>query len=151
MAIVNTFTHYIAIAPDFYGTFPDPPGEPITWTSGGDNDGEFSVDSGDNGLLDANTDTDFLFDSTFPYTGYVVEVEGQTYAVFRNTTSDVLFIPYNKEEVDLAPFFESTPGGTSAYIPNNAVVTNCFATGTRIATPDGDKPIEMHAGPATLC
>ena len=151
MAIVNTFTHYIAIAPDFYGTFPDPPGEPITWTSGGDNDGEFSVDSRDNGLLDANTDTDFLFDSTFPYTGYVVEVEGQTYAVFRNTTSDVLFIPYNKEEVDLAPFFESTPGGTSAYIPNNAVVTNCFATGTRIATPDGDKPIEMlRAGDLVL-
>ena len=89
-----------------------------------------------------DADTDFWFDSNHPYTGYVVEVEGETYAVFRNTTSNVLFIPYNKEEVDLAPFFEFTPGGTSAYITSNAQVFNCFATGTTILTPDGDKLIE---------
>ena len=138
--MAESFTHYIAIDPNFYGTFPDPPGEPITWTSGGDNDGEFDVNSGENGLLDA--DTDFWFDSNHPYTGYVVEVEGETYAVFRNTTSNVLFIPYNKEEVDLAPFFQFTPGGTSAYITSNAQVFNCFATGTRIATPDGERIVE---------
>ena len=54
--MAESFTHYIAIDPNFYGTFPDPPGEPITWTSGGDNDGEFDVNSGENGLLDADTE-----------------------------------------------------------------------------------------------
>ena len=145
-----TYSHYISIAPTFYGTFPNPPGPPITWTSGGDNDGEFTVNSGDNGLLDANTDTDtdYLALSTIPYTGYVVEVEGQTYAVFIDTANDTLFIPYNKGEVDIAPFFASTAGSTSAYIPSNAQVFNCFATGTRIATPDGSsRPLS----PATLC
>ena len=142
MPIMNTFTHYIAIAPIFYGTFPDPPGEPITWTSGGMATGNFVVHSGENGLLDANTDTDFWFNSNHPYTGYVVEVEGETYAVFMNTTNNILYIPYNKEEVDLAPFFEFTPGGTSAYQPAGAQVFNCFATGTTILTPDGERAIE---------
>ena len=126
------------------------PGRIISWNSAFPlSDTLADVQSGDDGLLDVGEDS-FLA-SDIDYTGYTVEFGGETYAVFRNTTSDVLFIPYNKEEVDLAPFFESTPGGTSAYIPNNAVVTNCFATGTRIATPDGDKPIEMlRAGDLVL-
>ncbi len=139
---VVAFTHYITINTSQYGTFPDPPGEPITWMAGGDNPGQFDVNSGDNGLLDANTDTDFWANDNHPYTGYVVEVEGQTYAVFRNTINDILFIPYNKADADLAPFFESTPGGTSAYQPAGAQVFNCFATGTTILTPDGERAIE---------
>ena len=139
---VVAFTHYITINTSQYGTFPDPPGEPITWMAGGDNPGPFDVNSGDNGLLDANTDTDFWANSNHPYTGYVVEVEGQTYAVFRNTINDILFIPYNKADADIAPFFESTPGGTSAYQPAGAQVFNCFATGTTILTPDGERAIE---------
>ena len=139
---VVAFTHYITINTSQYGTFPDPPGEPITWMAGGDNPGQFDVNSGDNGLLDANTDTDFWANDNHPYTGYVVEVEGETYAVFRNTINDILFIPYNKADADLAPFFESTPGGTSAYQPAGAQVFNCFATGTTILTPDGERAIE---------
>ena len=139
---VVAFTHYITINTNQYGTFPDPPGEPITWMAGGDNPGQFDVNSGDNGLLDANTDTDFWANGNHPYTGYVVEVEGETYAVFRNTTNDILFIPYNKADADIAPFFESTPGGTSAYQPAGAQVFNCFATGTTILTPQGERAIE---------
>ena len=139
---VVAFTHYITINTNQYGTFPDPPGEPITWMAGGDNPGPFDVNSGDNGLLDANTDTDFWANGNHPYTGYVVEVEGETYAVFRNTTNDILFIPYNKADADIAPFFESTPGGTSAYQPAGAQVFNCFATGTTILTPQGERAIE---------
>ena len=33
-------------------------------------------------------------------------------------------------------------GSSTGFIPNDALVFNCFATGTRIATPDGDKLIE---------
>ena len=139
---VVAFTHYITINTSQYGTFPDPPGEPITWMAGGDNPGQFDVNSGDNGLLDANTDTDFWANGNHPYTGYVVEVEGETYAVFRNTINDILFIPYNKADADIAPFFESTPGGTSAYQPAGAQVFNCFATGTTILTPQGERAIE---------
>ena len=126
----ESFTHYITI------NTADPPGEPITWMAGGDNPGEFSVDSGD-GLLDANTDRL----TAIILIRYVV-VEGQTYAVFRNTINDILFIPYNKADADIAPFFESTPGGTSAYQPAGAQVFNCFATGTTILTPQGERAIE---------
>ena len=62
------------------------------------------------------------------------------------------FIPYDlnmANAVDLAPL--ANGGSSSGYTPTGAIVFNCFATGTRIATPDGDKPIEMlRAGDLVL-
>ena len=139
---VVAFTHYITINTSQYGTFPDPPGEPITWMAGGDNPGPFDVNSGDNGLLDANTDTDFWANSNHPYTGYVVEYEGRTYAIFGSTGTvepDTYFIPYNAAQHDLAPLVR---GSSTGYIPTGADVSNCFATGTTILTPDGERAIE---------
>ena len=51
--------------------------------------------------------------------------------------------------VDLAPL--ANGGSSTGYVPTGAVVVNCFATGTRIATPDGERTIEMlRAGEKVL-
>ena len=88
----------------------------------------------------------------FPYTGYTVEFEGQTFAIFaRSTGSGAQYtIPYNPADgIDLAPL--ANGGSSSGYSPAGALVFNCFATGTTILTPDGDKPIEMlRAGDLVL-
>ena len=64
---------------------------------------------------------------------------GETFAIFSNGSD--YFIPYTPGDgVDLAPL--ANGGSSSGYTPTGAQVFNCFATGTRIATPDGDKPIE---------
>ena len=73
---------------------------------------------------------------------------GETFAIFSNGSD--YFIPYTPGDgVDLAPL--ANGGSSSGYTPTGAQVFNCFATGTRIATPDGDKPIEMlRAGEKVL-
>ena len=70
--------------------------------------------------------------------------EGETYAIFGRQSGGgeaQYYIPYTPGDgVDLAPL---TAGGfTSVYTGNGAQVFNCFATGTRIATPDGDRTVE---------
>ena len=85
--------------------------------------------------------------SDIDYTGYMVEFGGETYAIFN--TGSVSFIPYNKSVHDIGSL--ANGGSSTGYMANNAIVFNCFATGTRIATPDGDKPIEMlRAGDLVL-
>ena len=81
------------------------------------------------------------------YTGRVVEFEGENYAIFN--VFGVSYIPYNKAEVDLAPLVNG--GAATGYMASNAQVLNCFATGTTIATPDGDKAIKtFQAGDRVL-
>ena len=98
------------------------------------------VDSGDDGLLDANTDGFTLFGRTYLFTGHTVDALGETFAIFYD--GNEYAIPYDNTVVDFS-LSTITSGGTStSYTPTGAVVANCFATGTTIATPDGDKAIE---------
>ena len=72
----------------------------------------------------------------------MVEYEGRTYAIFGSTGTvepDTYFIPYNAAQHDLAPLVR---GSSTGYIPTGADVSNCFATGTTILTPDGERAIE---------
>ena len=107
--------------------------------------------SGDDDLLDAGVDFfggDIGNQST-TYSGYTIDVGGNIYAIFR-TAGDELIIPYDKARQDLG-FLANDGGRSTGYTPTGADVFNCFATGTRIATPDGDKPIEMlRAGEKVL-
>ena len=99
------------------------------------------VNSGEDGLLEVGVD--WFNAPNFPYTGYTVEFEGQTFAIFaRSTASGAQYtIPYNPADgIDLAPL--ANGGSSSGYNPAGALVFNCFATGTRIATPDGDRTVE---------
>ena len=136
MAIVQ-ISHYIF----FQQTTPVPSGPDgsISWTGSETSVSEVpsSVNSGDDGLLDEGAD--WFFISSITYTGYVVGFGGETFAIFSDGNN--YFIPYNPGDgVDLAPL--ANGGQSTGYTPTGAQVFNCFATGTRIATPDGDRTIE---------
>ena len=131
---------------------PTGPGGSISWTGAEARviTAGSRVNSGPDGLLDVGDD--WFNAPNFPYTGYTVEFGGQTFAIFaRSAGSGAQYtIPYNPADgIDLAPL--ANGGSSSGYNPAGALVFNCFATGTRIATPDGDKPIEMlRAGEKVL-
>ena len=131
---------------------PTGPGGSISWTGAEARviTAGSRVNSGEDGLLEVGVD--WFNAPNFRYTGYTVEFEGQTFAIFaRPAGSGAQYtIPYNQADgINLAPL--ANGGSSSGYNPAGALVFNCFATGTRIATPDGDKPIEMlRAGEKVL-
>ena len=141
---VVAFTHFINVGPAQFGTFPDPGGT-LSWTGGLDIPTAVEVDSGPDGLLEIGVD---WFNATnIVFTGYVVEVEGETFAIFarpvERTGGAQYTIPYNpggEDGIDLAPL--ANGGASTGYVANNALVFNCFATGTTILTPDGERAIE---------
>ena len=99
----------------------------------------------DNGDGNADAATDY-FSSTFvPYSGYTIEINGQDYAIFTSGFGD-----YNIPYFDPTEAF-GTLAGTAVTQPitksgENAVVVNlCFAAGTLIATPQGERAVETLA------
>ena len=136
---VAAFTHFINFGTLQYGTFPDPGGT-LSWTGGLDIPlaTAVEVDSGPDGLLSIGGE-DFVASNLNPYSGYTVEFNGETYAIFSGSNG-TLIIPYNKDVFDIAPL--ATGSNTATYMPTNAMVFNCFATGTTILTPDGERAIE---------
>ena len=135
-----SFTHVIRLT-NVHVT-PGGPDGSISWSNGAAVNLPSSVDSGPDGLLDRNVDQLGRVSPPIVYTGYVVEYEGRTYAIFGSTGTvepDTYFIPYNAAQHDLAPLVR---GSSTGYIPTGADVSNCFATGTTILTPDGDRTIE---------
>ena len=133
---VVAFTHFINIGPTQFGTFPDPGGT-LSWTGGVDIPTAVEVDSGPDGLL--STGGEDVVADVNPYSGYTVEFNGETYAIF-SATNGTIIIPYNKDVFDIAPL--ATGSNTATYMPTDAMVFNCFATGTTILTPDGERAIE---------
>ena len=135
-----SFTHVIRLT-NVHVT-PGGPDGSISWSNGAAVNLPSSVDSGPDGLLDRNVDQLGRVSPPIVYTGYVVEYEGRTYAIFGSTGTvepDTYFIPYNAAQHDLAPLVR---GSSTGYIPTGADVSNCFATGARTATPDGERAIE---------
>ena len=118
-------------------------GGTISWTSASiQQQSSGSVNSGDDSLLDVGTDSFLASDIVF--TGYTIGFEGETYAIFGRQVGGgreaQYYIPYNPADANLAPL---TAGGfTSIYTGNGAQVFNCFARGTRIATPDSERIVE---------
>ena len=134
---VAAFTYFINIGPAHFGTLPDPGGT-LSWTGGLDVPTAVEVDSGPDGLLSIGGE-DFVAADVNPYSGYTVEFNGETYAIF-SASNGTLIIPYNKDVFDIAPL--ATGSNTATYMPTNAMVFNCFATGTTILTPQGERAIE---------
>ena len=134
---VVAFTYFINIGPAHFGTLPDPGGT-LSWTGGLDVPTAVEVDSGSDGLLSIGGE-DFVGGTNNPYSGYTVEFNGETYAIF-SASNGTLIIPYNKDVFDIAPL--ATGSNTATYMPTDAMVFNCFATGTTILTPDGERAIE---------
>lgn len=96
------------------------------------------VDTPSDGDMDT---TDYYFLSHFLYSGYTIEINGNDYAVFHDGFG-TFYVPYDPSIDDL-----SSLNGTAVSQPftnagENAVVVNCFLSGTGIATPAGEVPVE---------
>ena len=110
-----------------------------------------TVNSGSDGLLDAGVD--YFGNNSVLFTGHTIDFDGETYAIFSDRTDfsdgSNYFIPYDISRQNIAHL--ANGGRSTGFTETGARVFNCFATGTRIATPDGDKPIEMlRAGDLVL-
>ncbi|QDL93060.1 Hint domain-containing protein [Paroceanicella profunda] len=105
------------------------------------------VDVNDDGNIDIGED--YFYNTSYHYQGYTVTVDGNEYAVFQNGGN--LVIPYDPATVPEDFQAKVLAVGQTNYTQDNAVVANCFVTGTLIATPDGERPVEsLQAGDMVL-
>jgi len=95
------------------------------------------ADVGNDGVLTQGSDTFSLNSSKF--SGFYVSVGGQNYGIFLSS-GGIYSVPYDSAVSDLS----SVPnaGQTSLFTTSLENAANCFLTGTQIATPDGERPIE---------
>ena len=117
--------------------------------------GEVTLNS--EGLVGFGSDLGFSSTGGSPsffFSGFTIDADGanaagETYAIFFNPVIGTYRIPFNLADHDIRLLAD---GAVTMDTTTLAVeVFNCFATGTRIATPDGDKPIEMlRAGEKVL-
>ena len=111
------------------------PDTSLTWTGIRGQNASDQVVSGSDGLLDIDVDS---WGSNV-FTGFTVDFGGNTYAIFSDGRD--YFIPYDNSQQNILPLAVGA-GASTGYTPSGADVFNCFATGTRIATPDGDRTVE---------
>ena len=139
--VETAFTHYLSIQG---ASIAPGPGGAISWT--------FALISENLTTNVSDTDGDGLtegvdvWDRTAAYTGRTIDFGGETFAIFLlpddgTGDGDRHIIPYNPADgIDLAPL--ASGGASTGYTPTGALVFNCFATGTTILTPDGERAIE---------
>ena len=139
--VETAFTHYLSIQG---ASIAPGPGGAISWT--------FALISDNLTTNVSDTDGDGLtegvdvWDRTATYTGRTIDFGGETFAIFLlpddgTGDGDRHIIPYNPADgIDLAPL--ASGGASTGYTPTGALVFNCFATGTTILTPDGERAIE---------
>ena len=111
------------------------PDTSLTWTGIRGQNASDQVVSGSDGLLDIDVDS---WGSNV-FTGFTVDFGGNTYAIFSDGRD--YFIPYDNSQQNILPLAVGA-GASTGYTPSGALVFNCFATGTTILTPDGERAIE---------
>jgi hypothetical protein len=101
------------------------------------------TDVGNDGILTQGVDT-FISGST--YTGFYVDVDGQFFGIFRHGPTGTYYIPYDREQMNLGHGIPILPAivarTTTLFDATLENAANCFLTGTHIATPGGERPIE---------
>lgn len=107
-----------------------------------------------NTVFDFNADddvdtVDYYIATGFQYSGYTMRINGNDYAVFFNSGANLYGVPYNSALDDLSALNGSAVTQTITQTGENAVVVNCYLTGTLIATPQGERAIET-LGPGDL-
>ncbi len=136
MPAVLTATHYILLS-DF-----SEDGTTAVWTGTSNWSGSFDVvDENSDGNLDSTGGSpDYVISSVAPYSGYTVQINGNTYAIFANLGPNVAYIPYVSSFDDLSA--QTIPLSTTDKLENGTPVNFCFTAGTGIATPAGETAVE---------
>jgi hypothetical protein len=126
----------------------DEHGSGATWNSSLDlSTGTVVRDMSGDGFGALTTD-DWVINANFKFSGYYVEVGGQHYGIFQNGT--LALIPYDSSLAG-GPLSLSGSTGTTLFLTSLETAANCFLTGTRLATPEGERPVEaLHAGSRVL-
>ena len=119
-------------------------GSGATWTGSFDQAGGRIVhDMSGDGFGTLTTD-DWITNVDITFTGYYVEIDGKHYGIFQN--GQLGLIPYDSTLAG-GPLSLSGSTGTNLFLTSLETAANCFLTGTRIATPEGERPIEtLRAG-----
>ena len=139
--VETAFTHYLSIQG---ASIAPGPGGAISWTFALISENLITNVSDTDG--DGLTEGVDVWDRTATYTGRTIDFGGETFAIFLlpddgTGDGDRYIIPYNPADgIDLAPL--ASGGASTGYTPTGALVFNCFATGTTILTPDGERAIE---------
>lgn len=94
-----------------------------------DNNNDDNIDSGDTAAI------------SLTYSGYTINIGGHTYAIFHGTGNNY-YIPYSTAIEDLSVLDGTAVSQPITQTGDNAVVYNCFLTGTMIETSDGPCAIE---------
>ena len=133
---VFTATHFLSFNGADNGTT-------LTLTGMGDFPSPFPVvDQNDDGNLDSiGGSPDHLLGPSIPYSGYTIEINGNTYAIFEDTANvGSYYIPYDStfDDIDLA----DVPAFTTDKSENVTAQNFCFLGGTLIATPSGERAVE---------
>lgn len=102
------------------------------------------VDFNDDGNIDSTgAQPDYYWLDGFHYTGYTIEIGGNAYAIFENTVSPGTgFIPFDVVFEDISVLVSSGAGSTMTKSENSTPTNFCFAAGSLIATPDGERAVE---------
>ncbi|MCP3972078.1 MAG: Hint domain-containing protein, partial [Rhodobacteraceae bacterium] len=121
-------------------------GTTASWSSTGHATQAFPVvDHNEDGDLDSTGSPDHF--GGVPYSGYTVEIGGNTYAIF--LLGGKGYIPYDVAFDDLTA--QSIPTSTSDKSENGTAQNFCFAAGTGIATPAGETTVdELQIGDTIL-
>lgn len=132
---------YIADRAIYLSGFSGPTnGSGATWNSAFDQQQASTVRDLSGDGFGALTLDDWMNNSSIKFTGYYVEIGGQHYGIFQFGSFG--FIPYNSAltggQLDLGG-----QRGTTLHTDALETAANCFLTGTRIATPAGQRPIEV--------
>lgn len=96
------------------------------------------VDQTPEGTLNSS---DYFNIPTATYSGYTVEINGNTYAIFNLNTG--FFVPFFNAIEDLSGLDGTAVTQTITQTGNTGGAANlCFVDGTLIATPDGERVVE---------
>ncbi|MEO1140581.1 MAG: Hint domain-containing protein [Pseudomonadota bacterium] len=97
-------------------------------------------------VVDTNTDdnidsVDYYDDPNIGYSGTTITIDGNEYAVFFDSGAGISYIPYDSSIDDISGS-TNTAAWTINATGDDAVVSNCFLTGTLVATPEGERAVE---------
>ena len=117
-------------------------GTVASWGSVANVSGNSTVfDENEDGNLDSTGTPDYFSIPTVEYTGYTIEINGNTYAIFQVSGTNTAFIPYDDSFDDLnlqLPIASQT----TDKLEDGTAANFCFVAGTGIATTTGETAVE---------